>query len=111
MYTFFFFQAEDGIRDYKVTGVQTCALPILMHYTLVQRLHLGPTCRARLEVAASPRRPFSRLQGQQVFHRAMHHRPTPSASSICRRRACARANCDLEKLTVLPICSAISSCV
>src|SRR3989454_6209393 len=26
--TFFFFQAEDGIRDYKVTGVQTCALPI-----------------------------------------------------------------------------------
>src|SRR6266446_7086478 len=28
LYFFFFFQAEDGIRDYKVTGVQTCALPI-----------------------------------------------------------------------------------
>src|SRR5256885_6605171 len=27
----FFFQAEDGIRDYKVTGVQTCALPIYAH--------------------------------------------------------------------------------
>src|SRR5205807_7871692 len=27
----FFFQAEDGIRDYKVTGVQTCALPISIH--------------------------------------------------------------------------------
>src|SRR6266850_1504634 len=27
-YSYFFFQAEDGIRDYKVTGVQTCALPI-----------------------------------------------------------------------------------
>src|SRR5688500_19719058 len=27
--SFFFFQAEDGIRVYKVTGVQTCALPIL----------------------------------------------------------------------------------
>ena len=26
---FFFFQAEDGIRDHCVTGVQTCALPIL----------------------------------------------------------------------------------
>ena len=25
---FFFFQEEDGIRDYDVTGVQTCALPI-----------------------------------------------------------------------------------
>src|SRR6266511_4444969 len=28
-YCFFFFQAEDGIRDFHVTGVQTCALPIL----------------------------------------------------------------------------------
>src|SRR5438093_11965527 len=26
---FFFFQAEDGIRDWSVTGVQTCAIPIL----------------------------------------------------------------------------------
>src|SRR5216683_6878374 len=30
MFFFFFFQAEDGIRDLIVTGVQTCALPILM---------------------------------------------------------------------------------
>src|SRR2546430_9088726 len=28
---FFFFQAEDGIRDLTVTGVQTCALPISSH--------------------------------------------------------------------------------
>src|SRR5256884_749370 len=28
MLVFFFFQAEDGIRDVAVTGVQTCALPI-----------------------------------------------------------------------------------
>src|SRR5438046_5157140 len=28
MFIFFFFQAEDGIRDWSVTGVQTCALPI-----------------------------------------------------------------------------------
>src|SRR5205823_12166986 len=33
---FFFFQAEDGIRDKLVTGVQTCALPILGR--LMQRL-------------------------------------------------------------------------
>src|SRR6266511_4670295 len=30
---FFFFQAEDGIRDFHVTGVQTCALPILIPTT------------------------------------------------------------------------------
>src|SRR5207302_6172316 len=28
LFFFFFFQAEDGIRDFHVTGVQTCALPI-----------------------------------------------------------------------------------
>src|SRR2546429_2387787 len=30
--SFFFFQAEDGIRDVAVTGVQTCALPISMRF-------------------------------------------------------------------------------
>src|SRR3989440_7272543 len=30
MFSFFFFQAEDGIRDLIVTGVQTCALPIFV---------------------------------------------------------------------------------
>src|SRR3954449_4080732 len=37
MFTFFFFQAEDGIRDESVTGVQTCALPIRLNssHTLI----------------------------------------------------------------------------
>src|SRR2546430_7809810 len=35
IFSFFFFQAEDGIRDLTVTGVQTCALPIYCHDTLV----------------------------------------------------------------------------
>src|SRR2546430_13149228 len=30
IFLFFFFQAEDGIRDLTVTGVQTCALPIFI---------------------------------------------------------------------------------
>src|SRR5699024_12197079 len=34
----FFFQAEDGIRDRNVTGVQTCALPIYA-YTILYLLH------------------------------------------------------------------------
>src|SRR5687768_17699449 len=34
---FFFFQAEDGIRDVAVTGVQTCALPILIGLSLPLR--------------------------------------------------------------------------
>src|SRR5690606_40417377 len=35
----FFFQAEDGIRDFHVTGVQTCALPI---YCILKKDYLGP---------------------------------------------------------------------
>src|SRR5207302_2433601 len=35
--SFFFFQAEDGIRDFHVTGVQTCALPISDNHHDYQR--------------------------------------------------------------------------
>src|SRR2546423_3356310 len=43
---FFFFQAEDGIRDKLVTGVQTCALPILPHETIGEKLGLMDFPRA-----------------------------------------------------------------
>src|SRR5207302_4977945 len=44
----FFFQAEDGIRDFHVTGVQTCALPIL-------KPNINPT----LEVGVSALRTYA----------------------------------------------------
>src|SRR5690606_34279110 len=50
---FFFFQAEDGIRDFHVTGVQTCALPIfkeLNHRNVVPCVGLG-AARSGLVVA------------------------------------------------------------
>src|SRR2546422_11363938 len=48
----FFFQAEDGIRDVAVTGVQTCALPILLH---VQRLGEALGCVRREPDPLRPR--------------------------------------------------------
>src|SRR5699024_11993862 len=39
---FFFFQAEDGIRDRNVTGVQTCALPILLTYLNEHKVPVVP---------------------------------------------------------------------
>src|SRR5690606_39793910 len=36
-----FFQAEDGIRDFHVTGVQTCALPISTHTQITSHLRPG----------------------------------------------------------------------
>src|SRR5258708_13595878 len=52
----FFFQAEDGIRDDLVTGVQTCALPISLQVTCLRGHHLvdqrSPDLRRSLAVAA-----------------------------------------------------------
>src|SRR5690349_23115817 len=45
MLFFFFFQAEDGIRDLYVTGVQTCALPIFLHDRTLLRALLGTPAR------------------------------------------------------------------
>src|SRR5690606_39691272 len=39
---FFFFQAEDGIRDFHVTGVQTCALPILFGLAVPEQAVIIP---------------------------------------------------------------------
>src|SRR5688572_27666411 len=41
MYFYFFFQAEDGIRDLTVTGVQTCALPIFALFGLYQAIFMA----------------------------------------------------------------------
>src|SRR5437016_11509870 len=48
---FFFFQAEDGIRDWSETGVQTCALPIFADAMTSPALTIGPERTAR-EAAA-----------------------------------------------------------
>src|SRR5204863_6691207 len=58
---FFFFQAEDGIRDLYVTGVQTCALPILTgHIRLRAPTHLTVRSHgshsAHAEASRHPRR-------------------------------------------------------
>src|SRR6266850_1618680 len=51
----FFFQAEDGIRDYKVTGVQTCALPILAPIVAdLARQYEGRIKVGHIDVEGSP---------------------------------------------------------
>src|ERR1039457_1882374 len=55
----FFFQAEDGIRDYKVTGVQTCALPI---YSL-PRPYKTPSCSPPFALSKLGRRRIDAASG------------------------------------------------
>src|SRR5690606_39529594 len=67
---FFFFQAEDGIRDFHVTGVQTCALPISVAWSAAT----PPRCDRRLSA--------SRAMGKtrDVSPRVAAINPTPQAS-------------------------------
>src|SRR3712207_7214485 len=60
---FFFFQAEDGIRDIGVTGVQTCALPIC---GVCSRPGMHPSRQnsLRRSAKASPTRSATPLDGQ-----------------------------------------------
>src|SRR6266487_6744744 len=58
---FFFFQAEDGIRDGRVTGVQTCALPISRHWPSVTR-------SAGLGASSSA----TTMDGPQIFRGPSH---------------------------------------
>src|SRR2546430_11682478 len=59
---FFFFQAEDGIRDLTVTGVQTCALPILAgDFSRVSPRLAEDICKA---AAVSPRARPRDVHGQ-----------------------------------------------
>src|SRR6266446_9910002 len=72
----FFFQAEDGIRDYKVTGVQTCALPISLALATTRRKARRmnwTSARAAMAPAnaASAIRPISRTRIVQSWDVAM----------------------------------------
>src|SRR5207248_7718080 len=74
---FFFFQAEDGIRDRTVTGVQTCALPIFEQFPELDQIRkLLDDIRVRSEAARSSqqvtperRRPRPLHAGERPFPR------------------------------------------
>src|SRR5690606_40881468 len=59
---FFFFQAEDGIRDFHVTGVQTCALPILLQLAQVSNVVVGDDYIVQVEL----------LEPDDLVIKAMH---------------------------------------
>src|SRR6267154_5055103 len=59
----FFFQAEDGIRAGRVTGVQTCALPIS---ELRRRVRQAPPRERRARAGARPQRSEERREGKSV---------------------------------------------
>src|SRR5690606_40303635 len=98
---FFFFQAEDGIRDFHVTGVQTCALPILRSWLIanVNRLNtiftaIAPWAYNMVFKNTALRRVANRIVG---FHRSEERRVGKSVDlggrrSIKRKKTQERMN-------------------
>src|SRR5204863_1307715 len=77
--TYFFFQAEDGIRDLYVTGVQTCALPI--------SAESGPRRRRQSRQAELPGgRQRARHRPLAETHRAVPGRSEEHTSELQSRR-------------------------
>src|SRR6266540_7197562 len=76
-YFFFFFQAEDGIRDRDVTGVQTCALPISFPQPrsagLLRQRHDLPAFPQAIEIV---RPNLHHLDALRPVFRRMHIRST-----------------------------------
>src|SRR6266702_7810446 len=95
---FFFFQAEDGIRDGHVTGVQTCALPISLQSPVRParrlqtnthapgNLHPSPAQipAARVAPAATPAAVQTPTHPQLLLQRMTPQTPDPPAGSFPR---------------------------
>src|SRR5437016_14299899 len=65
IFFFFFFQAEDGIRDWSVTGVQTCALPIYSSdWNMSDILHT--------DEGADPEELVLRREDSKLLHEILH---------------------------------------
>src|SRR2546429_3970272 len=87
----FFFQAEDGIRDVAVTGVQTCALPIsLARSRLASSSACGAFCVGQPCICCWAMRLSAVIQGALSLRQAMNSNCSPPACKIgrasCRER-------------------------
>src|SRR5262249_59178476 len=76
---FFFFQAEDGIRDWSVTGVQTCALPIFFPPRLAELGAAGERLAELLHVRSQDVNTFRALEkladlGRRMIDRSEERR-------------------------------------
>src|SRR5216684_1996821 len=85
-FVFFFFQAEDGIRDVAVTGVQTCALPIYR--------------RGARHSAREGDRPCCAPQGRTLRTGGA----APDRQRACRHDSLRRALCGRRANTMTPAC-------
>src|SRR5690554_7837933 len=107
--TLFFFQAEDGIRDADVTGVQTCALPIFssrktsspswyclwvgMNRPRSEERRVGKECRSRWSPGESKKEhDFTEADGVTTVRTAVTYAPPAGREAVLRYQM-ARGSC------------------
>src|SRR5258708_28346006 len=97
----FLFQAEDGIRDDLVTGVQTCALPIYHHSgrpdDLLQRWQRDAHLEQRKRESVVPQWQSDRRRDEPAVHR--HHE-----RQLHRDRKSTRLNSSLQIISYAVFC-------
>src|SRR2546430_8984467 len=111
---FFFFQAEDGIRDLTVTGVQTCALPISRLPPKVSALLCAPGARFRAD-ATDASATAGRTRAGSCCPRGSpqalpRHRPRAAPGGPLRVRPVKRRR-RLRRAAGTDVCSCLYSCV
>src|SRR5690606_41120882 len=90
----FFFQAEDGIRDFHVTGVQTCALPICyasFFIDAVDTVRRGDSMPSRSALALN--RSSSCLRASKPPCERVAYSVTTWSPALWSRREIGRASC------------------
>src|SRR6266536_1009750 len=103
---FFFFQAEDGIRDPLVTGVQTCALPIFqrgLHRSAAQEGRGRGGARERLRTERRGLHPAVAHHSRLPSRGGLRAGPQGAARRVTARRAAVRrASAERNSATDLP---------
>src|SRR5690606_41080447 len=87
LYFFFFFQAEDGIRDFHVTGVQTCALPIFTTYKQGLGISYTPYLSKLVnDIFLANVSYYNRLNEQSAFAASIRRSEERRVGKECRSR-------------------------
>src|SRR5256886_6489183 len=97
LYFFFFFQAEDGIRDLTVTGVQTCALPIS-----VEAVSAPPATR---EFQTNQRMPISAHSRSRTRRVSASDRPSSGEKPVRANAEMAPPSSDPTRAGIQPLTS------
>src|SRR5690606_39769998 len=120
VFFFFFFQAEDGIRDFHVTGVQTCALPICLKHNITlpsvkQVVMFGAPVRLELHkmfeqilpfgdtytpYGATEFLPVAVISGHEIIH--LHQEKMKNGYGVCLGKAVPEVEIRIAKTSDIP---------